>query len=141
MCNEDGLHVNLVIKRPHAKIFEGISALETTECLSLRTILTGVIICAFVTRADSNLLCGPDGQFQHPTCFACTQNYKKRNAKFCFRSFSLPLQIIHDCVLPPCYSKCNRIIRKYDWRSVQQNSDHTFHTRLRVRTPSFVCDS
>ena len=36
------------------KIFEGISAFETTECLSLRTILTRVIICAFITHAHSD---------------------------------------------------------------------------------------
>ena len=54
VCTEDGLHGNLVIKSPHAKIFEGISALKTTECLSLRAILTGVIICTFVTRAHSD---------------------------------------------------------------------------------------
>ena len=36
--------------------------------------------------------------------------------------------IIHDCALPPCYSKCNILIRKCDWRTVRQTSDHTLHT-------------
>ena len=142
MCHEDGFHVNLVIKRSHANFFEGISALETTECL--RTILTGVIICAFVTRAHSDTVIhfvDRSVSFSIQLVLRALIIMKKRNAKICFRSFSLPLQSIHDCVLPPCYSKCNRMIRKCDWRSVRQTSDRIFHTMLRVRIPRFVCDS
>ena len=91
-----------------------------------------------LSHRHSNLLCGPVGQFQHPTCFACTQSRKKRNAKICFRSFSLPLRSIHDCVLPPCYSNYNRMIRKCDWRSVRQTSDHTFYTMLPNRHTSYT---
>ena len=103
-----------------------------------------MIICAFITRAHSDTVIyfvDRSVSFNIQRVLRALKIIIKRNTKICFRYFSLPLQSIHDCVLPPCYSKCNIMIRKCDWRSVRQTSDHTFHTMLRVHIPRFVCDS